>query len=279
VNSRDDLQDLLDLHQDGPGTWVAATPTGSPRRRHLFGGLVAGQALRAGHLSAGLDRLPHSMHAYFLREGRFGEPMRCEVDASRDGRSFAARRIEVHQSEGVILTMLASFQRPEDGDDYELASARLSTPGPETVTLPTGGETGTSGDGPFQLVEAEPGAPREGSLDWSTTRYWCRARERLPDDLGLHASTLVAMGDLQTVFPLLATLGTNDFGDHAIASLDYAVWFHRPARADEWLLYDLRPSGNAGARGLTYAVVHDAAGRHVASFAMELLLRRRESPR
>ena len=186
MNTRDDLPGLLDLQEDGEGVWLAPTPTGFERRRHLFGGLVAAQALRAGHLSAGTDRVPHSMHAYFLLAGRFGEPLRCAVDPSRDGRSFAARRIEVHQSEGVILTMLASFQHPEAGNDYHVSTAAVGAPAPGTPSTGTGTETGTGDDaGPFERVRVEGGPRQEGSLDWSHTRYWCRTRDRLPDDPGL----------------------------------------------------------------------------------------------
>ena len=275
MTSSDQLPELLALEPGGDGRWSGVTPSGHDRP-NLFGGIVAAQALRAGHLSAGLDRQPHSLHAYFLRSGRFGEPLLFRVDETRSGRSFSARRVEVSQQGGPILTMIVSFKVPESGDDYQVDPSGLGPPAEGAATTGTGTETGTPGDGPFELVDAPPGERHPGSLDWSAVRYWARARQALPDDPGIHACAIVAMGDLRTAGPPLAARA--DERPVRMTSLDYALWFHRPTRADGWLLFDLRPGGNGGARGLTYGVVHDAGGVQAASLAMELMLRVRSSP-
>lgn len=264
------MAELLELERVDDRRWVAQTPAGSSRPT-LYGGLVAAQALRAGHESVDSARQPHSMHAYFLRAGRFDEPLEFHVDVTRDGRTYSARRIEVTQSRGPILTMVASYQTPQDGDDYQIRSATVPVPSPSPLSSPTGYETGTGGDGPFEVVEAQAGQRVDGSLDWSPTRYWCRTRHRLGDSPIANACALVTMGDLRTHAPPRAA-STLD-GEVQMTSLDYSMWFHRDASADGWHLFDLRPGGNGGARGLTHGLVHSSEGLQVASFAMELLMR------
>jgi acyl-CoA thioesterase II len=270
VTDVDNFVALLDLTRAADATWLGATPRGS-ERPNLYGGLVAAQALRAAHLSvpAGFD--PHSVHSLFLRAGRFDEPVHFDVDVTRNGRSFLARRVEARQSGGVILSMLASFQHPEQGDSYQLSGPDTALPADDAPRVATGMETGMGGDGPFELVNAEPGDRRDGSLEWSAVRYWARARSPLPTDAGIHACALVAMGDLRTGTPPRVARAAD--APVQMTTLDYSLWLHRATPADEWILFDLRAAGNGGARGLTYGVVFDAGHRQVASLAMELLLR------
>jgi acyl-CoA thioesterase II len=265
----DSFATLMDLTAGGPRRWAAPGPEGS-KRPSLYGGLVAAQALRAAHLDSGLDRMPHSIHAYFLTAGRFGEPLQLHVTRVRDGRSFSVRRVEASQSGGIIFTMLASFQTPEKGDDYVLTDPRVPEPGPAAIGSSTGQESGTRDPGPFEIIECESGPPRPGSSDWSSARYWARVRTPVPPDDGLSACALVAIGDLRTGYPPreAMTLG----GDVSMTSLDYSIWCRGSVPAGGWLLFDLRPSGNGGARGLTQGYVF-GGGEQVASFAMEMLLR------
>ena len=188
----------------------------------------------------------------------------------RDGRSFSVRHIEVSQAGVPILTMIASFQVPEAGDDYKVDGPGSVEPPDGAPRQGTGGETGTPGDGPFEMVEADPGPSRRGSLDWSAMRYWARVRERLPEDPGLHACALLAMGDLRTGSPPRVAMASQSA--IRMTSLDYSMWFRSASVADRWMLFDLRPGGNGGARGLTHGVVYTEGGQ-VASFAMEMLLR------
>lgn len=275
MDNADGLLDQLDLVKHGEQSWLGVTPSASGSRPNLFGGLVAAQALRAGHLSAGLGRQPHSVHAYFLSSGRFDEPLRSDVLVVRDGRSFSVRHIEVSQSGVPILTMIASFQSPESGDEYQVDGPGSVEPPDEVPRQGTGHETGMPGDGPFEMVEADPGPNRRGSLDWSAMRYWARARNRLPEDPGVHACALLAMGDLRTGSPPRVAMTSQS--PIQMTSLDYSMWFRGVAVADRWMLFDLHPGGNGGARGLTYGLVHAAQGQ-VASFAMEMLLRQVGQP-
>jgi acyl-CoA thioesterase II len=270
VDSANGLLEQLDLIKRSHQSWLGATPDGSGSRPNLFGGLVAAQALRAGHMSAGLDRQPHSVHAYFLSSGHFDEPLRFDVLAVRDGRSFSVRHIEVSQSGVPILTMIASFQIPESGDDYQVDGPGSLEPPKGAPCQSTGGETGTPGDGPFEMVETDPGPSRRGSLDWSAMRYWARVRDPLPDDPGIHACALLAMGDLRTGSPPRVAMASQSA--IRMTSLDYSMWFRSVAVADRWMRFDLRPGGNGGGRGLTHGLVHAEHGQ-VASFAMEMLLR------
>ncbi|HEX9504892.1 MAG TPA: acyl-CoA thioesterase domain-containing protein [Acidimicrobiia bacterium] len=270
VKGVDDFLQLLDLVPGGDGVWAGATPSGT-ERPGLYGGFIAAQALRAAHLSVGSELHPHSLQALFLRAGRFGEPVEFLVDVTRDGRSFSARRVEARQRGDIIFTMLASFQVTEEGDDYQLAPPRLDPPDAAQPLVSTGQETGTGGDGPFGIVAVPAGGHRDHTLDWSPTRYWAKARHALPDDSGIHACALVAMGDLRTGHPPRLARGSEL--PVRMTTLDYSVWLHRRFRADEWLLFDLKAAGNGGARGLTYGIVHDEHGGQAASFTMELLLR------
>ena len=269
MRGADELLEQLDLVRQGDETWRGSTPSGSGRP-NLYGGMVAAQAMRAGNLSAGLGRRPHSIHAYFLSSGRFGEPLCFTVSPVRDGRSFSVRHVEVSQSSRRVMTMIASFQTPEVGDHYELVGADAPEPPEESISQSTGWETGTGGDGPFELVEGRVGPDRRGSLYWSVARYWAKARSPLPEDPGLHACALVAMGDLRSGHA--PTIAMASHTPIRMTSLDYSVWFRTAALADRWMLFDIRAGGNGGGRGLTHGLVHAASGQ-VGSFAMEMLLR------
>ena len=273
VGDTDTLLGQLDLTEVGGLRWRGPTPTDTGSRRNLFGGLVAAQALRAGHLSAGLDRQPHSAHAYFLAPGRFDEPVECGVAIIRDGRSHSVRHIQVSQSSELILSMLASYQVQQSGPDYQVVRTDPVSPPNDTEIQGTGRVTGMIDPGPFELVDAEPGPERRGAVDWSAMRYWARTRERLPEDPGIHACALLAMGDLRTGSPPRTAAGITT---HVrMTTLDYSMWFRGSAVADRWMLFDLRPGGNGGGRGLTQGTVHAGNG-HVASYGTELKFRRPE---
>ncbi len=261
----------LDLIKQDCERWLGPTPSNRSGRSSLFGGLVAAQALRAGHLSAGLDRQPHSAHAYFLAPGQFDEPIQCDVLVVRNGRSHSVRHIHVSQSKVPILTMLASYQVPQEGHDYQIRQFNPVSPLREMERLDSGSVTGMTDPGPFELVDADPGPDQPGALEWSAMRYWARTRESLPRDPGVHACAVLAMGDLRTGSPPRAALAA---ARHVrMASLDYSMWFRSAVVADRWMLFDLRPGGNGGGRGLTQGIVHAENGQ-VASFATELKFRR-----
>jgi acyl-CoA thioesterase-2 len=249
--------------------------------RAVFGGQVIGQALVAAERTVE-GRVPHSLHAYFLLPGDVGAPIVYQVDRVRDGRSFSARRVQAIQHGRPILSMIASFQTPEPG--LEHAAPMPDVPPPEA--LPPSGELrarslfadpaqrqpGAAGAIEFRPVEPEDALP-PASLE-PRQSYWFRAVDRIPDDPQLHRCLLAYASDWGFAGTALRPHGKrwHDAG-LIVASLDHALWFHRPARVDDWLLYVMDSPSAQGARGLSRGLVYDRAGRLVASVAQEALMR------
>ncbi len=261
---------LLDLDRvDGTDSFVAATPGDGPGR--LFGGQVASQSLRAAVMTVDPSRPPHSLHAYFIRPGRPGEPLRLDVERTRDGRSFTTRQVSASQGGEPIFILSASFHAPEAGDDWQLP-APSGLPDPESLSPPPM-------SGRFSMMspfDVRPVAgPGPGGIP-VVHPFWVRVRGVVPDDPTLHVSLLTFLSDMGVVGSARAP------GSSAVAfagaSLDHAVWFHRPARVDEWLLFSVDPVSNFGARGLARGTFHTQAGVLVASVAQESLLRPAGSP-
>ena len=261
----DRLLKLLDLEPLGDDVFSAPTPSDGPGR--LFGGQVASQTLRAATLTVEDGRPPHSLHAYFIRPGVPGPPLRLEVERTRDGRSFTTRHVTAIQNGERIFNLTASFHAPEEGDDWQLP-APTGVPGPDDVH---GESPLTRFDSMSPFVMRPVAATAEG--DWFQFHpMWIRTVATLPDDPVLHACVLAFMSDMGVVGSARAptsTLPKMFMG----ASLDHAVWFHRPVRADEWLLFSVEPTSNSGARGLARGTFHTADGALVASIAQEALLR------
>ncbi|HEX8803740.1 MAG TPA: acyl-CoA thioesterase II [Acidimicrobiales bacterium] len=262
----DRLTRLLELQPLGDDRYEAGTPGDGPGR--LFGGQVAGQALRAATLTVEPDRRVHSLHAYFIRPGKPGEPLRLDVERTRDGRSFTTRRVEASQSAGPIFTLAASFHVAEDGDDWQLP-APLDVPDPDDIEP---GASLFSQMWTLSPFDVRPVHAWEPESPPTLHPLWVRTRDRLPDDPAVHAAVIAFFSDMGVVGSARAptsTLPPRFMG----ASLDHAVWFHRAARADEWLLYAVDPVSNAGARGLARGTMHTRDGVLVASIAQEALLR------
>jgi len=253
---------------------------GSPQ---VFGGQILGQALRAA--SSTVDQgSPHSLHAYFLRPGNFNLPVIYQVEPSRDGRSYSNRRVVAIQQGRPILNMAASFHRPEQG--FEHQSERPNVAGPDGLArsieinasmmdkVPEKMRRLLAHRPPFEFrpVEApkviDPGArpPRK--------HIWMRAWDPLPDCDELHRTLLAYASD----YELLGTATLPhalDFASKAVqmASIDHALWFHRPFRVDDWLLYALdSPSSHSG-RGFSRGEVFTRSGQLVASVAQEGVIR------
>jgi acyl-CoA thioesterase-2 len=246
----------------------------SPAHRHngrLFGGQVAAQALRAATLTVDSDHHPHSLHGYFLRPGLTGRRLILHVDRIRDGRSFTTRRVVAVQDGEAIFSLSASFHMDESGGTYQLPRAE-DIPGPEDdhPWLESPVRVGAS-DSPFEVHEFRPADADERGVLSSTRRVWLRTRGPLPDDRALHACVLTYISDMGAVNAARRALRLPWGG--MSASLDHAIWFHQPIRPDQWLLYDLRPLSNGGARGLVLGTMHDLAGVHGASVTQEALVR------
>ena len=252
----DRLVDLLDLEPIEVNLFRGLSPKDS--RQRVFGGQVAGQALVAAGRTVGPDRRVHSLHAYFLRPGDPAVPIVYEVDRIRDGRSFTTRRVVAIQHGEAIFNLAASFHVDEPG--FEHHSLMPHVPPPESLSATTAAD-----DRPID-VRPVPGG----------SRAWIRADGDLPgDDPLLHACVVAYASDLTLLDTTLSVHGLS-IGDHPgvmLASLDHAMWFHRPFRADDWLLYDQDSPAAAGARGLARGSIYTRAGDLVVSVVQEGLVR------
>jgi len=273
---------LLDLRVVDVDRFEGISPPAGPQR--VFGGQVAGQALVAAGRTVDPARRVHSLHAYFVRPGDPSQPIIYAVDRIRDGRSFSVRRCVGYQNEKPIFLMSASFQRAEQGLEHQ-TPAPLDVPPPDGLpTLeerlannPARSAYVGSGKRPFDVryVKEPPWIGSPDRAPSSEQRAWIRIMGRLPDDPLLHACALTFCSDLTL---LESTMGPHGeaFGPGGIigASLDHALWFHRPFRADEWFLYDCHSPSASGARGLATGQMFTLDGQHIATAVQEGLLRR-----
>ncbi|MCW2524841.1 MAG: putative acyl-CoA thioesterase [Frankiales bacterium] len=267
-----DLLSLLELEEVEPDLYRAKSPV-LRGRRNIFGGQVMAQALRAASRTVEPDRLPHSLHGYFLREGLFETDVIFQVERSRDGRSFNVRHVTARQNGKIIFLMTASFHKDEPGRSFESPMREVGAPPPPDWVDDVTHRQSSIG------VDIQPGP--EISVDDGGPAYliWTRTRGEMPADRGLNAAVAAYMSDMgaggvagNAIGVSAAEHGT---GSLVMASVDHAIWFHRPIRADDWLLIDAVPVSNGGARGLVRGTIHNPDGVHVASFAQELLIRER----
>ncbi len=251
-------------------------PTG-----RVFGGQVLAQSLLAAGRTVDPARLPHSLHGYFLRAGDVTEPIGYDIERMRDGRSFSARRAHARQSDGPILSMIASFQEDQPGIDFA-ESAPRGVPGPEDV--PSAQEHLAAVDHPVARFWTESafdlrhvgGAVYLRPDDERTGRQlvWMRTRGAVPDDQLLHRALLAYACDQVMLEPILRHAGLSwSSRGLSIASLDHAMWWHRDVRVDDWLLFVMSSPSGQGGRGLGAARVFDRAGTLVASIAQEGMVR------
>jgi acyl-CoA thioesterase-2 len=262
-----DFTTLMTLESHGPDVYVGVGPS-YPWGR-VYGGQVVAQALRAASTTVDEDHHVHSLHAYFIRGGDFEEPIRYEVDRIRNGRSFVTRRVVARQSVGPILNLSASFQIREDQADVAECAMPEGLPAPKDLPV---------GDwGPIlerrEIPTEEPGS-----------RYWLRVVGPLSDDPMTQACALAFTSDdvpteaASQSHPRHVSLSTEaGYYDEAFigASLDHAIWFHRPGRQDDWVLHDFQGHGVVGARGLSIGRLFSRDGLHLATVAQEILIRER----
>jgi acyl-CoA thioesterase-2 len=257
----------IDPGPDGRRAFVTQSPDwwGGDR---TFGGMVVAQALHAATRTVpeGVD--VHSLHGYFLRPSRPGEPSTHRVDRVRDGRSFTTRDVTTEVDGKTVFRMTCSFHAAEEGDSYQLPMDSGIAP-PEDLA-------GVEAPFPFDIRELGATAPRPDGTYQSTRRCWFRTREQLPEDPALHACILAYFSDMTGASFRPHSLGT--WGTHTDASLDHSLWFHRPWRADTWSLFDLQALVNAGGRAAVRATMHGEDGTLHLSMAQELLIRKLEVP-
>ncbi|SIN73135.1 acyl-CoA thioesterase [Agromyces cerinus] len=264
----------------GPSQWM---PLG-----RVFGGQVLAQSLIAAMRTVADDRTIHSMHGYFLRPGDVAHPITFSVDRLHDGRSFSTRRTHAFQNGVPILSLIASFQTEDDGVSHQV---EMPTDLPDPETLPSTADVLGAFDhdiarywsnerafdvrhipSPVYLTVEGERVPRQA--------VWMKAFGRLPDDLNMHRAALAYASDYSILEPILRAHGVAwATPGLKVASLDHAMWWHRDARVDEWLLYTQDSPSASGGRGLSLGRIYTREGVLVASVAQEGMVRVPESAR
>lgn len=258
----------------GPSQWM---PLG-----RVFGGQVLAQSLMAAMHTVEPERVIHSMHGYFLRPGDVEHPITFSVDRLHDGRSFSTRRTHAFQNGEPILSLIASFQTRDDGLEHQLA---MPSDLPDPESLPSTADVLGKVDHDVARYWASERAfdmrhvPSPIYLEVEGERVprqavWMRAFGRLPDDPNQHRAALAYASDYSILEPILRAHGVAWTAPGLkIASLDHAMWWHRDARVDEWLLYTQESPSAAGGRGLSLGRIYTRDGVLVASVAQEGMVR------
>jgi len=256
----------------------------------VFGGQVLGQALVAATATVE-KRTVHSLHAYFLRPGDFNEPIVYEVDRSRDGLSFSSRRVIAIQNGQQIFNMAASFQMPEQGLEHQLPMPAVPPPEqcPDLAEkiraaldrVPASAQRFFRQERPFEFRVVRAQDYLDPKPLEPIKQVWFRAVDRVPEDDSLHRCLLAYVSDFHLLDTALMPHGLAPMRDKLrMASIDHAMWFHWPARIDEWLLYSMDSPSASGARGFTRGSIFTRDGKLIASTAQEGLIRliERDSP-
>ena len=252
--------------------------------KYVFGGQVLGQALSAAQATMEQPRGAHSLHAYFLRAGDIEHPIVYDVDRTRDGGTFSVRRVTAIQHGQVIFFCAASFQQAEDGAEHQLSMPEVPRPEdidpapaipPEVLaTLPTKVQRWLDRMGPFEFRHVYPRDELNPPKRPPFQQVWFRLAEKVGDAPELHRALLAYASDFHLLGTATFPHGISYYQPNVqMASLDPALWVHRPCRADDWLLYSIDSPSAQGSRGLARGLVYDRNGQLVASTAQEGLIR------
>jgi acyl-CoA thioesterase-2 len=278
----DQVLDLLDLEQIEVDIFRGRSPEGE-RRQRVFGGQVAGQALVAAGRTVPADRPVHSLHAYFIRPGDPTVPLIYLVERVRDGRSFTTRRVTTIQHGKTIFTLSASFHRDEPGVEH--ADPMPDVPPPDAIATTAERMEKLFGPSVREWYDGNPidirhigplsfEAERDPSLRTTRSMVWLRVDGDLPDDPLLHVCLMTYASDMTLLDSVLLAHGLSwADGRTTGASLDHAMWFHGPFRADRWLLYAQDSPVARGSRGLARGEVYTSDGDLVVSVVQEGLVR------
>ena len=283
-NSLKDLLGILDLEPLEVNLFRGRSPQIGWQR--VYGGQVLGQALVAAVRTVSDERIAHSMHAYFLLPGDPSTPIIYEVERIRDGGSFTTRRVKGIQHGKAMFAMSVSFHRPEDGYDHQ--STMPQVPPPEDLPpereamrdvlqkMPDDMRTYWERDRPIEMRPVDISRYLVAKERTAVQHVWMRANGQLPDAFPLHQCILAYASDFTLLDTALIAHGKLMFDpDIQLASLDHSLWFHRPFRADEWLLYVQDSPSASGARGFSRGSIYTRAGQLAASVTQEGLMRRR----
>lgn len=281
-----DLLAILDLEELDLNLFRGSSPQSGWQR--VFGGQVIGQALVAAVRTVEVSRPPHSMHAYFLLPGDPKVPIIYDVDRMRDGGSFTTRRVTARQHGHPIFSMLASFHADEEGLDHQ--AKMPDVPGPDSLpseaevrekvlpTMPDPVRKYYERERPVELRPVEFGRYLGKKIPDGKFHVWMKTTGKLPDDPAIHRAVLAYTSDMGLLDTALVPHGRTLFEkDFMAASLDHALWLHRPFRADEWLLYAQDSPNLHGSRGFARGLVFKQDGTLVASVTQEGLVRLRRT--
>ena len=277
------LLSALDLTETGPDTFVG--PGDIDNEYGIYGGHLLGQAVAAACLSAPPGRAMHSLHAYFVSGGPAVGDIEYRVERIRDGATFAHREVRAMRGERELFRMTASFQAQEEGLEWEAAPLhQTEVAGPEGLAefsellanreSPVFDEYWTNRPRAVQLRYAHAPWAEAGPAEDDGIRVWWRTPRPVGDNAHLHCAIAAFVADESISDNVLTPHGLTWTGENLlVVSLDHAMWFHRPFRVDDWLLFVQRPLVTAGARGLALGQLHDASGRLVATCTQEVLVR------
>jgi len=252
-----DLRALLDLETIDVDLYRASAVF--PEDYPLYGGQVAGQALRAAGHTVDADRVPHSLHGYFLRPGDSSRPTVFRVSRDRDGRSFSARRVVAVQNGEVIFNLVCSFHRPAGGPHEQVPVMPGVVPPEQLESQPLPRLFSFEGRFPQQPYAERAELP---------TRFWARAVVDLGDDPLLHACALTYLSDVSS-----GVLPAADGSARSRASIDHSLWLHGPVNLNDWVLTDYQPRATGFGRGVYNGTIYARDGRLVASIAQETIYR------
>ena len=272
----------LDLEEIELNHYLATSPNEGWQR--VYGGQVIGQALVAASRTVSPNRSTHSLHGYFLRAGDTTIPILYKVDRIRDGKSFTTRRVVAVQRGQAIFTMSISFQVDEGGLSHQFDMPKVPAPDSlptedelrreQAKSWPKEFQESFSGSSAIQVKPVDPVDLLNPEPAQAMQRCWMRCGEALPDDPRIHQCVLAYLSDWSLLDTASRPHAVSFMQDNVqVASLDHAMWFHRPFRADEWLLYDQDSPSASGARGFNRGLIYNQAGELVASTTQEGLLR------
>ncbi|CNC82944.1 acyl-CoA thioesterase [Yersinia frederiksenii] len=276
------LLDLLDLEKIEEGIFRGQSE--DLGLRQVFGGQVVGQAIYAAKQTVPIDRLVHSFHSYFLRPGDSSKPIIYDVETLRDGNSFSARRVSAIQNGKPIFYMTASFQSQEQGVEHQ--NTMPDVPPPEGLMseadiarkfahlIPEKVREKFIGHQPIEMRPVKFHNPLQGSVEEPHRYVWFRANGKMPDDLRIHQYLLGYASDFNFLLTALQPHGIGFLEPGVqIATIDHSMWFHRPFRMDDWLLYAVESTSASGARGFVRGQIYTREGVLIASTVQEGVIR------
>lgn len=278
------LLDLLDLEKIEEGIYRGQSE--DLGLRQVFGGQVVGQALYAAKQTVPLERNIHSFHSYFLRPGDSSQPIIYDVENLRDGNSFSARRVKAVQHGKPIFYMTASFQTAEEG--FEHQNAMPEVPAPESLKseseiansmahlIPESVREKFTCEKPLEMRPVTFHNPLMGKVEEPIRNVWFKANGEMPDDPGIHQYLLGYASDFNFLPTALQPHGKGFLEPGMqVATIDHSMWFHRPFRLDDWLLYAVESTSASGARGFVRGQFYNRAGELIASTVQEGVIRQR----